>query len=296
MITIPDYKETFIYNYGVDLINARSFWDRSYKGQGINVAVIDSGCYVDHYELKDNIIDGFNFTDDDDGQINIVTDYIGHGTHVSGIIAAANRKGIVGVAPNANLLILKTIGKDGSGNFADLIRALNFAVEWRGKNNEKIDVINLSLGATSDNIELKKVISKIISSDILIVSAAGNIGDGSDLTDEILYPGFYEEVIQVSAIDQNKKPTHFSNTNKNIDFLAPGKDIYSTFPGNEFVKFSGTSMAAPHVTGSIALLLNFFREQNIPIDSKLVYEYLVLHSLLKDDYSKKVQGNGIIQL
>lgn len=295
-ILIPNYTRSSFDNYGVSLINAPAFWDRSFKGQGINIAVIDTGCDREHEELSDNIIDGFNFTNDDDGDPTNITDYSGHGTHVAGIIAASNKNGIIGVAPKAKLLILKVIGKDGSGDYKNLIRALNFAIEWRGKNNEKIDIINLSLGGPNDDKDLKNVVEKAVSQNIFIVAASGNNGDGSEITDEILYPGFYKEVIQVSAIDEQLNPVFFSNTNINIDFLAPGKDIHSTFPNNTYAKLSGTSMAAPHVTGAIALLLNLFKTQNIPINFEQIYLYLASHSLFLNGYSSKTQGNGIIKL
>src|SRR5437764_4234400 len=222
LISIPTYKESAVSNYGIKLINAESFWEKSIKGNGVVVAVIDSGCYTEHENLKDNIIGKFNFSNDDNSNTNNVTDYLGHGTHTAGIIAAQNKKNVIGVAPNAKLVILKVIGKDGGGNYENLIKALNFASDWRGKNNEKIDVINLSLGERNKDSSLRKAISKTISNDINVVAAAGNSGDGSDLTNEIIYPGYYKDVIQVAAVDQNLVPASFSNTNVNIDFVAPG--------------------------------------------------------------------------
>lgn len=293
---LPNYTHTFTQNYGPALINAPVFWDRSFKGQGINIAVIDSGCDLEHEELNENIIGGFNFTGDDNGDLHNVTDYSGHGTHVSGIIATSNKNSIIGVAPKAKLLILKVIGKDGAGDYESLIKAINFATQWRGENGEKIDVINLSLGGPNDDPNLKKAINKAIMQNTFVVAAAGNNGDGSEKTNEMMYPGFYKEVIQVGAIDENLNPVHFSNTNQNIDFLAPGSAISSTFPNNAFAQLSGTSMAAPHVTGSIALLLNLFKEKHLTANLEQIYDYLASRSLSLYGYSSKTQGNGVIKL
>lgn len=284
-------------NYGVSYINAPKFWSQSIKGNGVIVAVIDSGCFIDHEQLKDSIIDTYNFTTDDDGDARNVTDYSGHGTHTAGIIAARNHESIiVGVAPGTKLLILKVIGKDGGGSYENLIHAIDFASEWRGKGGEKVDVINLSLGGTNDDPALRKAIDKVMANDIMVVAAAGNSGDGSDLTNEILYPGYYRDVIQVAAVDQNSIPTSFSNTNVNIDFLAPGKNIFSTFNDGHYMTLSGTSMAAPHVSGAIALLKEFFRIHNLPATQERIYEYLVAHAKTFDRYTHKTQGHGLIQL
>lgn len=296
-IQLPSYTRltSTEFNYGVSLINAPYFWEKGIEGKGVNIAVIDSGCNKIHPELRENIIDGFNFTEDDNGDTSNITDYLGHGTHTAGIIAAQNKTHIISVAPKANLVILKVIGKDGRGNYENLIKAINFAANWRGENNEKIDVINLSLGGPNEDEDLSNAINTAIKSNITIVAASGNSGDGNEQTNELLYPGFYEEVIQVSAIDQNKQPTSFSNTNLNIDFLAPGAMIYSTH-FDSFAKLSGTSMAAPHVTGAIALLINFFKANNISPTRERIYEYLSSHSIALDGYTRNTQGYGIIQL
>lgn len=283
-------------NYGVSLLNAPLFWDQSIKGKGINIAVIDSGCYIEHEQLKKNIIDKFNFTNDDFGDTSNVTDYLGHGTHISGIIAAHNDKTVISVAPRANLLILKVIDKNGDGSYENLIKAINYASEWKGPKNEKIDVINLSLGGPNKDPFLRKSVLKAMANNIIVVAAAGNYGDNSDLTNEILYPGYYKNVIQVAAVDKNRIPTPFSNTNKHNDFLAPGQLIYSTFNDGGYVKLSGTSMAAAHVSGAIALLRQYFRVNDIPASQERIYEYLASHSASLEGYSTKIQGNGLIQL
>lgn len=294
-LTQLHHTKPAVINYGVSAINAPSFWKEGYEGQGSIVAVIDSGCNIEHPELKDNIIGQINFTKDNNSDPNNVTDYSGHGTHVSGIIAASNQNNIIGVAPKAKLLILKVVGKNTIGSYENLIKAINFVINWRSENNEKIDIISLSLGGRKDDKDLKAVIKKAISNNVFVVVSAGNYGDGSELTNEALYPGYYKEVIQVGSVDDQFQPNSFNNTNVNIDFLAPGSAIYSTyFDGYE--KLSGTSMAAPHVSGAIALILNFFKSNNTPPTQELVYQYLLSHSLFLNDFSNKTQGNGVIRL
>ncbi|WP_456364977.1 peptidase S8 (plasmid) [Priestia aryabhattai] len=283
-------------NDGIDFINVKSLWNKGIKGQDTIIAVIDTGCDINHEELKDNIIDTFNFTADDNREIDIATDYSGHGTHVAGIIAASNKKNLIGIAPKAKLLIIKAIGNTGLSKQEDLIKSIRFATAWRGRNGEKVDVINLSLGTRENNPHLREAIDEAINNNIFVVVAAGNSGDGLETTDEILYPGFYEEVIQVGSVGKDLTPSFMSNTNQNIDFLSLGESIYSTYPKNAFRELSGTSMATPQVSGAITLILSYFKTNNLPVSQNIIYQYLVSHSFVLKGYSKNTQGNGVLKL
>lgn len=290
------YEKAKLINYGVEAVNATDLWKKGFEGQGSIVAIIDTGCDLNHPELKQNIIGQFNFTGDDNGDSSNATDYIGHGTHVAGIIAASNFDTIIGIAPKAKLLILKIIDINGNSDYKKLIQAIHFARNWRGPNSEKVNVLNLSLGGRKNDLELKNAIDQSIEENIIIVVSAGNYGDGSEFTDETLYPGAYEEVIQVASVDIFNNPTSFSNTNNTIDFLAPGVDILSTYPNNQFSTMTGTSMSSPHVSGSIALLLSALKSKNIIPDYNQIYQYLVSHSLVLEGHSKNTQGHGILKL
>ncbi|MES9699972.1 MULTISPECIES: S8 family peptidase [Bacillus] len=282
-------------NYGISIVNAEDFWQEGYKGQGVNIAVIDSGCDY-HEELNRNIIDVFNLTTDDNGNLNVVTDHYGHGTHVAGIIAATNESNLIGIAPEANLVIIKVINQQGNSDAQTLIKGIELALNWRGKNGEKIDIINLSLGSKKDNEELRNVIKFAVSQNVFIVTAAGNEGDGSDITDELSYPGFYEEVIQIGAIDEEFRLAKFSNTNSTIDYLSPGDKIFSTYKDNTYQTLSGTSMAAPQASGAIALLLSYLKSNNIDYTQELVDLYLRLNAIELSGYSEKAQGKGVLHL
>ena len=295
-LLLSNYVKPSVFNYGVDTINASSLWKDSYWGQNVVTAVIDTGCDIQHASLKENIIGSYNFTTDDNGEINSVTDYAGHGTHVAGIISSTNQEQKISIAPKGKLLILKVLGKAGFNPFENVIKAIQFAIEWRGQNGERVNIINLSLGVRSENNELREIVQKAVSRDIFVVAASGNSGDGSELTNEIMYPGYYEEVIQVSSINRSLRPSFFNSTNKNIDFLAPGEEIYSTYPNNNFTSLSGTSMAAPHVSGAIALLLSKFQSEASQDLNTSVYRYLKSHSSILDNYTVYTQGNGILKL
>uniref|UniRef100_UPI00406C8D2D S8 family serine peptidase n=1 Tax=Lysinibacillus sp. FSL K6-4013 TaxID=2921504 RepID=UPI00406C8D2D len=134
----------------ISLIGAKHFWDQGYKGKDVVVAILDTGCNYHHIDLKDRIIGGYNFTKESNGDSSIFEDFNGHGTHVAGTIAASiNGIGIVGVAPEASLLILKVLDYKGSGTLASLVKAIDYAINWTGPNNEKVNVLSLSLGLSS---------------------------------------------------------------------------------------------------------------------------------------------------
>ncbi|MFS1513902.1 S8 family peptidase [Chengkuizengella sp. SCS-71B] len=277
---------------GVRMIQAPEVWDQSERGKGIVIAIIDTGCDRDHPDLKDRVIGGRNFTDDDNGNPNKFSDYIGHGTHVAGTIAASiNGSGVVGVAPEASLLILKALGgKYGSGSYDWIINAINYAVD------KNADIISMSLGGPHDIPELHQAVINAVEKNILVVCAAGNEGDGRSHTNEYSYPGSYNEVISVGAIDFEKRSANFTNSNNEIDLVAPGVKVISTYPRNKFTELSGTSMATPHVSGALALLKNISeREFNRPLTEAELYAQLIKRTL-SVGYPKTIEGNGLVSL
>lgn len=276
--------------YGLNMIQAKSFWNQSEQGKNINIAVIDSGCDIEHENLKDSIVGVRNFTDEDNKNPNIVTDRVGHGTHVTGIIASNGKNGIYGVAPNCNIYVLKAINSSGTGKVSWVINAINYAIE------KKVDIISMSLGMSTNSDKLQKAINNAIKNNILIVCAAGNEGDGNSESFEYSYPASYVEVISVGAVDKKANPASFSNANLVIDLLAPGVDIISTYPGDRYASLSGTSMAAPYVTGSLALLKVWsYNEFKRELTEEELYAQLIKHTRTLD-YSRTIQGNGLLYL
>jgi major intracellular serine protease len=280
---------------GVSMIKAPLFWEQSNKGEGSVIAILDSGCDILHPDLNENILGVGNFTGDDHGDHSNVTDYLGHGTHVAGTVAATeNGKGVVGVAPNSKLLIIKVIGKDGVGNMESLLKGLEYAIHWRGKKGEKVDVINMSLGGIRNEVRLYNLIQKAYSKNIYIVAAAGNFGDGLGETHEILYPGYYVETIQVGAIGMDYKVLNISNSNDRLDFVGPGENILSTYLNGSYAMLTGTSMATPHVSGAIALLKNYYKNEEHDILNPINLH--LLNKALPLGYATNLEGKGLIQL
>jgi major intracellular serine protease len=275
---------------GVEMIQAPKIWDQT-KGKGITVAILDTGCDIIHPDLKERIIGGRNFTNDDGGKADEYKDYNGHGTHVAGTIAATkNNTGVVGVAPEANLLIIKVLDKNGSGQYEWIINGINYAIEQRA------DIISMSLGGPEDLPELHTAIQKAISNNILVICAAGNEGDGVDSTDEFDYPGSYNEVISVGAIDLERHSSNFSNSNNEVDLVGPGEKILSTFLDGKYATLSGTSMATPHVSGAMALIkalsiTSFERD----LTATELYAQLIKRTVPLGN-SPKLEGNGLIYL
>lgn len=283
--------------YGVEMINAPKVWKATDRGKDVVIAVLDTGCDLDHPDLKGQIIGGRNFTDDYGGDPKNYDDNHFHGTHVSGTMAALdNDTGVVGVAPKVKLLVLKVLDKDGAGDYQNIIDAVNYATDWKGDNGEKVCAISLSLGGPNDEPELHDAIKGAVDEDILVVCAAGNEGDGRGGTDEISYPGYYKEVIEVGAVDEDKKLADFSSSNKRVNLVAPGVEVLSTYSDGQYAKLSGTSMATPHVSSAAALLFNELKQKldRAPTERELFSELNKQTTSL--GYTKKEEGNGLVHL
>jgi len=230
--------------WGVDRIDAERAWEVT-QGKGIKVAVADTGIDYKHPDLAQNFKGGASFVP---GETSLM-DHNKHGTHVAGTIAAVrNCTGVVGVAPSAYLYAVKVLNARGSGYFSWLIAGL----EWCIKN--KIDVVNMSLGASSAPTAVGKMCDIAYKNGVLLVAAAGNCGGGP-----VGYPAAYPSVIAVSAIDNQNSLASFSCKGPEVELCAPGVNIYSTLPRSRYGNLNGTSMASPHVAGVAALAISSHR-------------------------------------
>jgi major intracellular serine protease len=240
--------------YGIKQMKAPDLWAEGEKGEGVVICILDTGISK-HPDLDDRVIDGRNFTNE--GSASDYTDRNGHGTHVAGIIAASeNGTGIVGIAPKASLLIGKVLNKNGSGDYKGITDGIRWATKWRGKNGERVRVINMSLGGAYNDREQYKAILEACAAGILVVVASGNEGDANEESFEYSYPAVHRECITVAACDSEAKLAFFSNNSKEVDIIAAGVDVLSTYPTGRYAVLSGTSMATPHVSGALALIIN----------------------------------------
>lgn len=238
--------------WGIAAFDLPSSWQKS-KGEDVVIAVLDTGCDIDHPDLVENLLDGFNVLKPKTPPL----DDNGHGSHVTGILVGNdNEIGMVGVCPKAKVRPIKVLDKNGNGNMEDVATGIRWAAD------HGCHLITMSLGCPFKVQEVRKAIQYAAQKGSICFCAAGNAG----VTKEIFYPANYPETISVGAIDQNFKRAEFSNTGENLDFMAPGVDIFSTVPDNWYATFSGTSMACPFAVGVAALVISYSRkETSIPI-------------------------------
>ena len=230
-------------------INVEQAWDET-KGEGITVAVIDTGVSQVPDLKQTKFVKGYDFVNDRSN----AGDDNGHGTHVAGTIAQStnNRYGVAGIAYEAEIMPLKVLAKAGGGTIADIAEAIKFAAD------NGADVINMSLGGGGASQAMQEAIDYAYNKGVVIIAAAGNANQNSSS-----YPARYPHVISVSAIDSSGNKAPYSNYGAGVDISAPGgsetgKILQETIdPSNGnpvFAGFQGTSMAAPHVAGVAALV------------------------------------------
>ncbi len=258
-------------SWGLDRIGARAAWAVSHGSSDVVVAVIDSGIYgtipqladamwVNDDEIPDNGIDddrngyiddvhGWDFRDNDASSLT-GTDIHGHGTGVAATIAARpGRYPIVGVAPGVKLMDVRFLDSANSFRSSDwkmFSRAVDYAVE------NGADIINMSIFANGKPPgSFEQTLSNARARGVIVVGITGNQGGG-----EVMYPGRYESVVAVSAVSETSLLAGFSNHGIGVDVCAPGDGVTTFTTGGRVVSQSGTSFAAPHVAGVLALLLS----------------------------------------
>ena len=279
-------------SYYKSLLNPQHLYDIGITGKDTVCAVIDSGCDFKHPAFKDKIIGGCNFIKEGKGPEDF-SDLNGHGTHVAGLIASHPYLSFNGgIAPDAKLLICKALGENGSGSFDAIINSINYAVD------QKVDVINMSLGGGVDVPELHTAIKRAVDNNIIVCCASGNEARGDKgLIDELCYPGAYREVIEVGAINKMKEPSRFSNSNLFVDCVCYGERILSAYLNNSYALLDGTSQATPQVSGCILLLKQWFKEvfKREPHEEEL-YAALIKCTDRLPEYNRKQTGFGFVDL
>jgi subtilisin family serine protease len=254
-------------------VHSPQAWDVS-QGEGVTVAVVDSGVDYTHPDLRDNMwvnsreIPNNGIDDDGNGYVDDIhgwnfvsknnqpkTEVGGsnHGSHVGGTIGAVgnNRIGVMGHAPRVKIMALKFLGKSGSGYTSDAVKAIDYAVRNGAK------VINNSWGSYSKSTAVSQAIDRARAAGVLFVAAAGNSGKNND--SKPFYPASFpqDNVVRVASSTSADKLSSFSNYGaKTVDLAAPGSNIYSTVDGNSYATKSGTSMASPLVSGVLATMVS----------------------------------------
>lgn len=276
----------------------------SQGNSAITIAVLDTGISLNHPELKDSLLSGYDFVDIIDGAREFLGDYleadeipadeVGHGTHVAGIIAAVGRAMPAGVAPKCKILPVRVLGdyrRGGKPMGAGLVDNINDGIKWavdRGA-----DIINMSLGIkhTGGGLPHQEVVDYARRRGVTMVAPSGNDGQ-----EELYYPGALPGVITVGAINEVGKVAAFSTYGNQLDLLAPGENIYSTYRDNGYAFASGTSQAAPFVAGAVALLKSHALEKRGRRLSDRQVQFILKHTADKVDRRFRHSKSGFGQL
>ena len=213
----------------------------SILGDGVGVAVLDTGVDLTHPDLAGRIRGGIDLVNRDNEPL----DDNGHGSGVAGILAASeDGRGLVGTAPRVGLWVVKMLRYDEQGSISDLVRGIEWAIDHGA------DVINMSLGTDEDNPALEEAVRRASQRGVLMIAAVGNTGD------RVLFPAAYPEVIAVASTDRQDRRAWFSNQGPEVELVAPGTDLLSTGASGDYQVVNGTSFSVPYVTGTAALLLS----------------------------------------
>lgn len=264
---------------GIQLSNVQALHEQGYKGKGQRICIIDTGSHL-HSFIVNNIVAGKNFTNE--GTSEDYTDKNNHGSFCIGEV--------IQVAPECEVVVAKALNFKGEGDMKSIINAFKYAIE------QNVHVISMSLGSTKGDEELHELVKEANKRGILVVTSAGNNGDGNPNTDEYGYPASYQECVNAGAINLDLSIAKYSNSNEWVDIVAVGTDIVSVYFDNKWCKSSGTSMSAPIVAGTALLLREKFINKygRTPSEEEL-YARLIKHT--KDlGISSKLQGEGFLYI
>jgi subtilisin family serine protease len=265
----PLYTDANNYQWGIKYVNAKAAWAAGYRGQGVNIAILDTGIVKGHEDLNgDKILTEMDWINMD---TNAADDNM-HGSVVGGIIAAdvnnlqlgtTTGVGMAGIADKSNLIIHKVLNSKGAGG-EQILYALNDVLE----DENRVDVVNLSLGGENYSAIMNDLVQKIIKKGTIVVAATGNNGaDTGGTANKMNYPAGYANVIGAGSIGQSGGISNFSTKNKSVDVVAPGElmvgleygtsngYVVNTFyePGYGTVPLSGTSFSAPIIAAAAAI-------------------------------------------
>ncbi|SES21914.1 subtilisin [Salipaludibacillus aurantiacus] len=232
--------------WGVPHVQGTAAQEQGHTGDNVKVAILDTGVDNTHEDLANNVKGGHSVFDDA-ANSDPYYDANGHGTHVAGTVGAVNNDlGVIGVAYEADLYAVKVLNNDGSGTLAGIAEGIEWSIE------NDMDIINMSLGGSQGSSILEEFSDLAFDEGLLVVAAAGNSGNRGGNNDTVGYPAKYDSVIAVAAVDENNNRATFSSTGPAVEIAAPGVNVLSTLPGDDYASYNGTSMASPHVAGVAA--------------------------------------------
>ena len=235
-------------------------------GAGVKIAILDTGIDVDHPDLEENIAGALSFVYGESPD-----DLYGHGTHVAGIVAAVdNEIGIIGVAPHAEIYGLNVLSSSGEGQLSDILQGLDWCID------NDIDIISMSFGNKEPLPPMDKMLDVAYNRGIVLVAAAGNNG----VTVE--YPAAYDSVIAVAATNATDVRSCYSSRGPEVELSAPGDYIFSTYKGGVYAMFAGTSMAAPQVSGTAALIMNTEIDSDSDLNNNNEWDPVEVRQKLRD--------------
>jgi len=260
--------------WNVTTIGADKMHEKGIYGNGVKVAIFDSGIDLDNEDIE--VAGGISFVDGETSY----DDINGHGTAMAGVLAAKeNGKGIMGIAPGIQLYSVKILNPMGQGRYSSIIAGIDWAIE------NDIKIISMSFGGNQNSLILKEAIKKATDNNILIIAASGNDGANS-----ICYPAAYPEVICVGAVNWYNAIASFSNTGRQMDLVAPGVEVPTVDINGNIILATGTSASVPNITGAAALLLG---EKSDLTNGQVKY---LLYKNTTEKGPLELFGNGLVNV
>ena len=243
----PVYED---HDWYLRFINAPYVWSRGMFGNNTIIAVLDSGVTISHPDLRrvsyTAPYNAFN------GSSN-VADGFGHGTKVTGVIAASynNNEGLNGVMPNTTIMPVKALNDSGASTISVIIAGLDHVINYNKNNKKKVGVINMSFGGDGNSVSLEAKCGEAVNAGIILVVAAGNEAEKGN---PVIYPAAYDCVVSVASVNSAGNPSYFSTYNNYVTVSAYGEDLLLASNTGRYCLDSGTSFSAPQVSAMAALV------------------------------------------